>query len=52
MLKGLLLAINTKIGLVEERTLAKLEDIDTSVGLIAGELARRSSDAPSNDTGS
>ena len=52
MLKGLLLAINTKIGLVEERMLAKLEDIDTSVSLIAGELACRNSDPPLNGTGS
>lgn len=52
MLKGLLLAVNAEIGRVEERTLAKLEDIDTSVSLIAGELARRNSDPPSNGTGS
>lgn len=52
MLKGLLLAINSEIGLAEDRMLAKLEDIDTSVSLIAGELARRNSDPPSNGTGS
>ena len=50
LLKGLLLAINSEIGLVEERMLAKLEDIDTSVSLIAGELARRNSDPPLNGT--
>lgn len=52
LLKGLLLAINAKIGLVEERALAKLEDIDTSVSLIAGELARRNSGPPPSGTGS
>jgi hypothetical protein len=48
LLKSLLLGINTEIGLVEERILAKLEDIDTSVSLIAREFARRNGDPPSN----
>ncbi|MGA2269048.1 MAG: hypothetical protein ABSH44_11320 [Bryobacteraceae bacterium] len=52
LLNGLLVAIKAEIGLAEERTLAKLEDIDTSVGLIAGELARRNSNPPSNGTAS
>jgi hypothetical protein len=51
LLKDQFLAIKAEIGLVEERILAKLEDIDTSVGLIAGELARRSCDPPPNGTG-
>jgi hypothetical protein len=38
--------------LVEKRTLAKLEDVEISVSLIAGELARRSDDPPSNGIGS
>jgi transposase len=49
---GLLVDIKADIGLVEERMLAKLEDIDTSVGLVAGELARRNSDPPANGHGS
>jgi hypothetical protein len=52
LLKDQLLATKAEIGLVEERILAKLEEIDTSVSLIARELARRSSDPPSNGTGS
>lgn len=52
LLKGLLVAIKTEIGLLEDRMLTKIEDIDTSVSLIAGELSRRSSDPPSNGTGS
>jgi hypothetical protein len=42
MLKGLLQALTTEIGCLEKKILAKLEDIDTSVSLIAGELARKS----------
>ena len=52
LLNGLLVAIKTEIGLVEERMSAKLEDIDTSVCLVAGELAHRSSNPPSGGTGS
>ncbi len=52
LLKGLLPGINTEIGLVEERILAKVEDIDTSVSLIAREFARRNCDPPSNGAGS
>jgi len=52
LLNSLLVAIKAEIGLVEERTSAKLEEIDTSVGLIARELARRSGGPPSNGTGS
>ena len=50
LLKDQFFAIKAEIGLTEERILAKLEDIDTSVSLIAGELARRNSDPPSNGT--
>jgi hypothetical protein len=52
LLKDQLLAIKTEIGLVEKRMMAKLEDVDASVSLVAGELARRSSDPPVNDAGS
>jgi len=47
LLDGMLLAINAQIGFTEEKVLAKLDGIDTSVSLIAGELARRSNDPPS-----
>jgi len=47
-LNGLLVAIKTEMGLVEQRLLARLEELDTSVSLIARELARRNSDPPSN----
>jgi len=52
MLNSLLVAIKTEIGLLEERMSTKLEDIDTSVSLIAGEVARRNSDPPSNSSSS
>ena len=52
LLKDQFFAIKAEIGLTEERILAKLEDIDTSVSLIAGELARRNSDPPPSSTGS
>lgn len=52
LLKGQLLAIKTEIGLLAEKMSVKLEDIDTSVGLIAEELVRRSNDPPSKGTGS
>ena len=54
LLTSLLATIRAEIGLMEKRMLAKLEDIDTSVGLVAGELGRRSSDPPPplNDAGS
>jgi hypothetical protein len=52
LLDSLLLAMSARIGLAEERMLEKLDGIDTSVSLIAAELARRSSDGPSNDSGS
>jgi hypothetical protein len=52
LLDGLRGAINTEIGLLQERVLAKLENIDTCVSLVAGELARRSSDPPASDAGS
>ena len=51
LVKDQLLAINAEIGLVEQKMLAKLEGLDTSVSLIAGELARRNNDPPSNGTG-
>lgn len=51
LLNGLLIAIEAEIGLKEERTLTKLEEIDTALGLVAGELARRTSDPPSKGTG-
>lgn len=46
LLNGLLADINTEIALLDKRISAKLQDIDTSLSLIAGELARRSSDPP------
>ena len=49
LLKDQLLAISADIGLVEKRMLAKLEDIDASLNLIAGELARRADDPSSGD---
>jgi hypothetical protein len=52
LLNGLFAAVNSKIGLLEERTLATLEDIDNSVSLVAGELARRSNDPPPGGAGS
>ena len=52
LLNGLLAAIKAENGLMEERILAKLENIDTSVSLVARELAGRSSDAPLSDAGS
>jgi len=52
LLNSQLAAIKTEIGLMEERILAKLEDIDVSVSLIAREFARRNGDPPSNGTGS
>ena len=48
LLKDQLLAIKAEIRLVDQRMMAKLEEIDTSMSLIAGELARRSSDPPAN----
>lgn len=48
MVKGLLSAITAEIGLAEERIIAKLEDLDTSVNVIAAELARRGGDPPAN----
>jgi hypothetical protein len=52
LVKDQFLATSNEIGLLEKRMLAKLEDIDASVSLVAGELARRSGDPPSNGTGS
>jgi hypothetical protein len=52
LLNGLLVATKAELGLVEQRMLAKLEDIDSSVSLVAEELARRSSDPPSGGAGS
>jgi hypothetical protein len=52
LLKDLLVAIETEIGLLDKRISGKLQDIDTSVSLIAGELARRSSDQPPGGTSS
>ena len=52
LLKEHVLAIRSDIGQLGERMLAKLDGIDTSVKLIAGELARRDADPPSKGTGS
>lgn len=52
LLKEHVLGIRSEIGLTEEKILAKLESIDTSVSLIAGEIARRSGDPPPSGTGS
>ena len=46
------LAINTEIGFVEQRMIAKFEEIDASLNLIAIELARRADEPPSSDAGS
>jgi len=47
LLDHLYLAIKTEVALVEKRMTTKLEDIDASLNLIAGELARRGEDPPS-----
>jgi hypothetical protein len=52
LLNGLFAAVKTEIRLLEERMSAKLENIDTSVSLVAGELARQNSDPPSTNAGS
>ena len=49
LFNGLPVAIKTEIGLAERRIMAKMEEIDTSLGLIAGEIARRANDPPSDD---
>jgi hypothetical protein len=51
LLKDQLLAITAEIRLAEERVVAKLEGLDASANLIAGELARRSGDPPPSGTG-
>ena len=49
LLNGRLLAINAEIDNVEHRIMAKLEEIDASLNLIAREIARRGNDPPSKD---
>ena len=49
LLNGLLVAIKTEIGLAERRIMAKFEEVDASLNLIATELARHADDLPSND---
>ena len=51
LLKDQFLAIKAEIRLGEEKVLAKLEGIDTSVSLIAGELARRANDPTPDGSG-
>jgi len=51
LFNSLLLAINTEMGFAEQRMIAKFEEIDTSLSLIAHEIARRD-DPPSDGTGS
>jgi len=48
---GLLLAVSNDIARLESRLQQKLDPIDTSLSLIARELARRSSDQHSDHTG-
>ncbi|MGD0499088.1 MAG: hypothetical protein ABSC23_11690 [Bryobacteraceae bacterium] len=52
LLSGLRAAVESEIGLLEERLMAKLESIDTSVSLVAGELARRGDEPQSGGAGS
>jgi hypothetical protein len=49
LLNRLLVAIKTEIGRLEGRMLAELENIDASIGLVAGELARHADDPPMKD---
>jgi hypothetical protein len=51
LFNGVRLAVNTEIGCVERRIMAKLEEIDTSLGLIAREIARHADDPPSAEVG-
>jgi hypothetical protein len=46
------LAIKTEIAFVEQRMIAKFEEIDASLNLMAIELARRADDPPPGGTGS
>jgi len=52
VMKDQLLAIRAEIASAEERLSAKLDGIDTSVSLIAGELVRHGNDPPPNGSGS
>jgi hypothetical protein len=52
MLNDLHNAMKSEMGLMEQRIIEKLDDINSSLDLIARELARRSDDPPSNDSGS
>lgn len=49
LLDGLRLGVRSDIGLMEERLHAKLDEIDTSLDVIARELARREGGQRSND---
>jgi hypothetical protein len=40
--------MNTQLDLLEERMIARFEQIDTSLNLVARELARRDADQPSD----
>jgi len=43
--------ISMEMGFMEQRIMAKLEEIDESINLIAIELARRADDPPSSEAG-
>ena len=51
LIESLHRAISTEMGLMEQRIMAELEEIDASINLIAIELARHAGDPPSNDAG-
>ena len=52
LLNGLFPFMSAEIGFAERRILAKIEDIDASLGLIARELSRRGNGPPLGGTGS
>jgi hypothetical protein len=51
LVESLQRAISTEMGLMEQRIMAKLEEIDASISLIAIELSRHADDPPSSDGG-
>jgi hypothetical protein len=51
LLKEQLFAITAEIRTLKDDLAAKLESVDTSASLIAGELARRNNDLPSKGNG-
>jgi len=51
LLDGLRRAIGAEMRFMEQRIMAKLEEIDASINVIAIELSRRADDPPSSDAG-